>query len=567
MSVFALIPLLTAVASLFLGNFIYYQNPRYIVNRIFFLCCLSFTYLGFIEFVYIQADTYETAFLWVKLGSVWPFLLSIVFHFLLVFIEKSKPLKKGHVLFLIYLPALSFFLLEALNIPPVKLVKLNWGWTYTYDVESIEIVLAMFWVFGVSIFLLYLALRYLLKSTDKVKKAQARLLIVGFSLPLILIIASGIIFPFLDIIAPDFTTTGFFLTIAFIGYGIWKYKLFSLTPAVAAETILSTMADVVFLVSLTGKIVTMNKMACQLLSYQESELIGQDIDVIFVPDEKIKIKESRMEQLMTEGFITDFETHFKTKEDGIIPVSLSVSIVQDKRGAKQGIIYVGRDISERKKVEKIMKDSLREKEVLITEIHHRVKNNLQIISSLLELQSDTQEDPRILNIFQESKDRIHAMSMVHENLYQFGDLARIDGIKYIHNLVDYLFNTYGNLAENITPHIQIEISSLQLVMNTAIPLGLILTELLSNALKHAFPSGRKGEIHINIRDASPGMLTLEVRDNGVGLPPDIDIREANSLGLELITLLIQQVKGTLEVEGNKGTTVSITFPLPNRGEM
>jgi two-component sensor histidine kinase len=189
-----------------------------------------------------------------------------------------------------------------------------------------------------------------------------------------------------------------------------------------------------------------------------------------------------------------------------------------------------------------------------------VKNNLQIISSLLDLQLDSCEDPRILNVFQDSKDRIHSMALVHENLYQFGDLARLNGIEYIHNLVTYFFNSYGDQAENITHAIHIETPSLSLDMDTAIPFGLILTELLSNALKHAFPSGKEGEIDIVIFSRPPGMLTLEVRDNGVGLPADIDFRETKSLGLQLVRLLIKQVHGTLEVKGKEGTTVIITFP-------
>ncbi|UCH98094.1 MAG: sensor histidine kinase, partial [Candidatus Aminicenantes bacterium] len=158
--------------------------------------------------------------------------------------------------------------------------------------------------------------------------------------------------------------------------------------------------------------------------------------------------------------------------------------------------------------------------------------------------------------------RIRSMALVHENLYQFGDLARTDGIQYIHNLVEYIFSTYGDLVENITPHIQIETPSLSLEVDTAIPLGLILTELLANALKHAFPGGKKGEIHIVIRLAPPGMLALEFRDNGVGLPPDIDIRETKSLGLQLISLLTRQLKGTVEIERKQGTTIFITFPFP-----
>jgi two-component sensor histidine kinase len=126
--------------------------------------------------------------------------------------------------------------------------------------------------------------------------------------------------------------------------------------------------------------------------------------------------------------------------------------------------------------------------------------------------------------------------------------------------VAYFFSTYGDQAGKITRGIQIETPSLSLDMNTAIPFGLILTELLSNALKHAFPSGKEGEIHIAVRPGIPGMLSLEVRDNGVGLPQNITVEEAQSLGLQLVRLLTRQVKGTIDIKRSKGTTVTITFP-------
>ncbi|MGD2092421.1 MAG: histidine kinase dimerization/phosphoacceptor domain -containing protein [Candidatus Aminicenantes bacterium] len=560
MSVLALIPLLTAVGSLFLGNFVYYLNPRLVMNRRFFYCCLSFTYIGFVEFAFIQSDSYETALFLSRIAVLWPFMVSILIHFVLVFIEKTKQLKKRHIFFLVYLPALLFSTLEFLGLPPIELIKVSWGWTYIYRVESIFYILETLWFYAASILLLYLAIRYYIKLTDKVKKVQARLLISGLTIPLLLTLVSGVIFPYLGIIIPDLTTTGLFIIIVFVGYGIRKYRLFILTLAVAAETILNTMADTLFLVTLQGEIISTNKAVWRLLRYQESELMGQHIDVIFTPNEKSKIKEIGVNQLMKVGFITDIETQFQTKTGGIIPISLSGALVREKKGKKQGIIYVGRDISERKKAENIIKESLIEKEILIKEIHHRVKNNLQLISSLLDLQLDRCQDPTVLNVFQDSKDRIRSMALVHENLYQFGDLARINGIEYIHNLVSYFFNTYGDQAGNITPVINIETQLLSLDMNTAIPFGLILTELLSNALKHAFPHGETGEVQITIRSETPDMVTLEVSDNGIGLPADLDFRETQSLGLQLVRVLTQQVKGAIEIDKSKGTAIILTFP-------
>jgi two-component sensor histidine kinase len=227
---------------------------------------------------------------------------------------------------------------------------------------------------------------------------------------------------------------------------------------------------------------------------------------------------------------------------------------------KLAILSINRDITQRKHTEWQIKKSLKEKTILLKEIHHRVKNNLQFISSLLDLQADALGDRQINKAIQDSKNRIHSMALVHENLYLFGDLARIDGVQYIHNLVEYLFDAYGDFAGNIASRVEIEMPSMELDMETAIPIGLILTELLTNALKHAFPSEEKGEIHIALHPGIPGMLTLEVRDNGVGLPADINLQESKSLGMQLVHLLTRQVKGTIELKKNKGTTVIITFP-------
>ena len=130
MSVFAVIPLLTAVASMLLGNFVYYLNPRHVVNRMFFFCCFVFTYLGFIE--YCSAQTSEAVLFWMKLGLVWPLLLAVVFRFLLVFIEKTKQLKKKHIFSLLYLPALFLFISGVIEVDRIELIKFYWGWTYNY---------------------------------------------------------------------------------------------------------------------------------------------------------------------------------------------------------------------------------------------------------------------------------------------------------------------------------------------------------------------------------------------------------------------------------------------------
>jgi PAS domain S-box-containing protein len=300
-----------------------------------------------------------------------------------------------------------------------------------------------------------------------------------------------------------------------------------------------------------------NDRACEIYGFSRREFIGMSLADISKDVERGKQRIKEIETLQ-KGDYLNFETVQYRKDGSEMFLEVNASVI-NYRG-KLAILSINRDATQRKRAELQIKKSLKEKEILLKEIHHRVKNNLQVITSLLDLQADALGDSNIHKAIQDSKDRIHSMALVHENLYRFGDLARINGIEYIHKLIDYIFDVYGDLTVNITFNVQIETPSLELDMDTAVPIGLILTELLSNALKHAFPHGKKGEIHIAVRPGIPGMLTMEVRDNGVGMPPDINVPESQSLGLQLVHLLTQQVKGTIEIKRNKGTTVTITFP-------
>lgn len=215
------------------------------------------------------------------------------------------------------------------------------------------------------------------------------------------------------------------------------------------------------------------------------------------------------------------------------------------------------EILERKRAEDQIKSSLKEKEMLLQEIHHRVKNNLQVISSLLYLQVGYVEDPAIREIFQESQNRVRSMALVHEKLYRSHDLARIDLADYIRNLATFLFRSYSATAGRVTLDIQTD--DVFLGINAAVPCGLILNELISNALKHAFPDSRSGLIQVELRTGDNQKLTLSVRDTGIGFPANFDFKNTTSLGMQLVDTLVQQLDGTLEILSTKGTEFKITF--------
>ncbi len=217
------------------------------------------------------------------------------------------------------------------------------------------------------------------------------------------------------------------------------------------------------------------------------------------------------------------------------------------------------ELAERRNVEVQLTASLQEKEVLLKEIHHRVKNNLQIVSSLLSLQSDALADPHLLAQFQDSQDRVRSMALVHETLYQSQDLAQLDMAPYIRTLSTQLLQSYDVDPPRIALRIQAD--RLLLDLDQAIPCGLILNELLTNAFKYAFPPSHTGVVHVELHSITAQQARLVVRDTGVGFPADLDFRHTETLGLQLIGMLTEQLGGTITLDRAGGTTFTLTFPV------
>jgi PAS domain S-box-containing protein len=215
-----------------------------------------------------------------------------------------------------------------------------------------------------------------------------------------------------------------------------------------------------------------------------------------------------------------------------------------------GTVCVCRDITERIEAEQFVLNSLKEKEVLLKEIHHRVKNNMQIVSSLLNLQLAQLHDEHSRTLFMEAQNRIASMALVHEKLYQSNDLARIDFTEYLRELTDNLASMLGAKLRNIV--FKLNCSSIQLGIDTAIPCGLIINELVSNAYKHAFPNGGPGMVTLSLARQDDGKLLLEMQDTGRGLPADLDVRKTKSLGMQLVHTLVQQLRGTIEMRSENG---------------
>ncbi len=319
------------------------------------------------------------------------------------------------------------------------------------------------------------------------------------------------------------------------------------------KTILKTAMDGFYVVDSQGHLLDVNDSYCSLIGYSRDELLKmtlKDIDVIDTGE----IIAQRIAHISKVGWAR-FETSHKCKNGRIVRIEASVNYM----GIGSGRFYVFmRDITERKGVEEQIRASLKEKEMLLKEIHHRVKNNMQIVSSLLDHQTQFIKDKNVIEIFTESQNRIASMALVHEKLYQSKDLARIDLYDYLSDLVANLFQSYVKNSGKIKLNMNIE--NIQLDIDLAIPCGLIINELVTNSLKYAFPAGRVGEITIQFRKTAENMLELVISDNGIGIPIDLDFRKTGSLGLHLVTILAEnQLHGEINLNRKEGTEFTIKF--------
>ena len=302
-----------------------------------------------------------------------------------------------------------------------------------------------------------------------------------------------------------------------------------------------------------GLYLDVNEGFCVMTGYTAEEVLGKtSVELnIWV---RLEDRERLVREMTGHGFVTNLEAEFRRKDGSVLIGQMSAQIVEID-GALC-IVNIVRDVTERKRAEEQIRASLAEKIVLLKEIHHRVKNNMQIISSLLELQSDSIADEASRKFISESQNRIRSMALVHEKLYHAESFASISFGDYIDSLTQYLFSTFVKDPDLIL--FTIDAGDFSLGIDEAIPCGLIVNELVSNSLKHAFPDGRKGEISVRCRTEEDGRVALTVSDNGVGLPPDLDFRNTETLGLQLVTMLVKQLRGDIELDG-AGTTFVIRF--------
>ena len=364
----------------------------------------------------------------------------------------------------------------------------------------------------------------------------------------------------------DLAPFAFTISALVLGAGILRFRLFTLVP-IARSTVVDTMEMAMLVLDADNMVVDMNPAAQHLFSMRAEIVLGQPVLTVLDQWEDIvqtylNMAEARTSiSLPIEGDVKHFALNITPIMRGQMLAGRLV-MLQDVTLQKQTEDQI-RQLNnhlEQRVLERTtaLEASLQEKEVLLREVHHRVKNNLQVISSLLSLQADFSDDVMLQQALRESQTRVRSMSLIHERLYRSGNLAHIDFANYIEGLVNHLQSAYRSLARQVKTEVVAE--SVLMDVETAVPLGLVLNELISNAYKHAFDNGCAGHIQITLRSVSSDCLVLRVADSGSGLPANFNPGQTNSLGLTIVSALIKQIKGTLEWQNEQGAVFSIMFP-------
>ena len=297
-----------------------------------------------------------------------------------------------------------------------------------------------------------------------------------------------------------------------------------------------------------------NSAASQYIGIPKNEFIGKPMTDYVHPDYKKKVLDNFSKRKAGEEVENIYEIAIVRKDGSFFLAEINVSLVQ-YQGEPAGLVFL-RDITERKKAEEKIKKSLKEKEVLLKEIHHRVKNNMQVISSLINIQARRIEDEKAREIFKDTRNRVMSMALVHERLYRSEDLSGIDFKTYIERMSVHLMSYHRDVSQNI--ELKTDVEGILLDITKAVPLGLITNELLTNSLKHAFPKSKKGKITIDFHKKGK-TYHLNIGDNGRGFPKELDFRKAESMGMDLVNSLVKQINGRIELIRNKGTLFKITF--------
>lgn len=337
-----------------------------------------------------------------------------------------------------------------------------------------------------------------------------------------------------------------------------------LNPLMDLAKIIDLADDAIISVDRELRIILFNQGAEKIFGYPAEEVKGQPLDIL-MPPSLIAAHRTHIQEFCKSSVsarrMGERRAIFGRRKNGTeFPAEASISKIEVNEQMIFTVIL--RDTTQRVINEEKILTLLLEKETLLKEIHHRIKNNLQLISSLLGLQARSISDPDLRKLFLESQQRVHSMALLHETLYQSENLVEIDVARYVRKLAEHLFRSYDGMGSRI--RLRTDLDLISLAPDDVVPCGLIVNELVSNALKYAFPGGLEGEIRIGLHAEPNNMAILTVADTGIGLPDGVDWNAMHSLGFRLVHSLAKQLRAKIEVHSQGGTEIRMTFPSAAR---
>lgn len=356
-------------------------------------------------------------------------------------------------------------------------------------------------------------------------------------------------------ISPVRDITGVIIGASAVARDITQEKKLRMERAFLAS-IIDGSEDAILSKDLNGIILSWNRGAERMYGYLQKEIIGKPVSVLTAPGNMNEIPEI-LKRVQLGEQIDPYETKRIRKDGSEIDVSLMISPIKDIHGKIVAASAIARDITQKKQSEAIIQAQLREKDVLIQEVFHRVKNNLQLVSSLLHLRSRQIKDVDGLAAFQDSIARIQAMALVHEKIYQSDNVAQIELGDYLRSLIEPMIESYFKDSK-----VECSVSGDQcnFDLNQAVPLGMIMNELITNCLKYAFSRTSQAKITVEIKQGE-GCVIVSIADNGVGLPSHVDFSTSSTFGFRIVRLLAAQINATIEVHRNHGSRFEISVPV------
>jgi PAS domain S-box-containing protein len=594
MNFFAVSDLVNVFIAVFLGVEVHSKNPSNKLNKIFFVNAMIVSYTALCEYFRLSAISESVALFWYKASFVWPFLPFMLLGIILQ-IAGSKLFFNKYLRLSILIPAIFITIIHLFTDALYSKMSYNWyGWQGEIN-DNLISKLVVVYLMCISFFSIYFLMRFYKEKKDEKKKRQALFALIGLTLPILGGLITESILRQFKFNIPPVNSIMYVIGTTFLAISILKYDFFLIDPIDVAKRLFDTISDYLLIYDKEGIIILSSISLNNVLKYDAEKIIGQNIFNLFE-------KHSLVNKDIFKTSGKEFEATLNSSDGHSIPISIVISHVYRGYIQNELFLLLGRDLRERKQfenellemhknlelkvlertndlqitnqllseeiktrtqVEAKISKALKEKEILLKEIHHRVKNNMQIISSLLYLQQSNSSDKFVQQILQESQHRVQTMSLVHEYLYNHDDLTNIDFSSYVIKLLNYIGNSYKTSHLNIKT--EFDLDTVILPVEMIMPLGLILNELYTNSIKYAFNNNKEkwldNFIRITLKNIGESNYILRITDNGQGLQKDFSINKTNSLGMKLVDNLVNQFGGKFSFSSDGLTEFSIYFSL------